>query len=216
LGILVAFAVLLLLKKLSFKKLVYFTGIAVVFFFFLSLISADMYEFIVARFDIFFKLADFQVKDVLALDVDYDNEQTFATVYFRIMEVIYVIQNFSNNIRSLLFGNLGTLYDFLGVEMEIAPHVSIFGVYYLFGLVGVATFLAFFVYYTKMIIANLKKFKNTHLEFLTIGLAIIWFTLFTISFFGGVYYSELALLVTFIIAGSIMLKKHVLDEPVEA
>jgi hypothetical protein len=215
LGVVVAFVTLLFLKKLSVKKVLYFLGIVVAAFFLLSLISSDMYEFITSRFNIFLRLKDFQLREVLDLDVDYDNEQTFATVYFRIMEVIYVIQNFSNGLRPILFGNLGTLYDFLGAELEIAPHVSIFGIYYLFGLVGLSTFLGFFIYYTKMIIANLKKFRRTSLEFLTISLTIFWFTLFVISFFGGIYYSELSLLVTFIIAASIFLKKRPLHESVE-
>jgi len=215
LGLGVALVMLLLSGRLSFIKILYFSGFVFISLFGLSLISSGMYEFIGERFNIFLQLKDFKFRDVLDLSVDYDNEQTFATVYFRIMEVIYVIQNYSSGLRTILFGNLGTLYDFLGVEMEIAPHISIFGLYYLFGMVGLVTFLAFFIYYSKMIISNLKKFKRTHLEFLSITLAILWFTLFAISFFGGIYYSELTLLVTFIIAASIILKRHPLHESIE-
>jgi len=49
--------------------------------------------------------------------------------------------------------------------------------------------------------------KEGEFEFLSIALTIMWFALFAISFFGGIYYSELTLLVTFIIAASLMLKK---------
>jgi len=215
LGVGVAFVMLLLSRKLSFKKIFYFLGIIFVPLFCLSLLSSNLYEFIGERFNIFLQLKNFQLRNVLDLNIDYDNEETFATVYYRIMEVIYVIQNFSNDLRTILFGNLGTLYDFLGVEMEIAPHISIFGLYYLFGMVGLSTFVVFFIYYTKLIIANLKKFKHTNLEFVSISLAIFWFTLFVISFFGGIYYSELSLLVTFIIAASIILKRHSLNESFE-
>lgn len=215
LGVMVAFVLLLLLGKLSLRKVIYFTGAVVAFFILLSLVSSDMYRFVLARFDIFLRLSDFQLRDVLDLSVDYDTEETFATVYFRIMEVIYVIQNFSGSVKQILFGNLGTLYDFLGVEQEIAPHVSVFGIYYLFGLVGLTTFFLFFAYYTKMIIANLRKFRRTKQEFLSVTLAIFWFELFVFSFFGGVYYSELCLLVTFVIAGSIKLKRYVIHEPIE-
>lgn len=215
LGLGVAILLLLLSGRLSFTKILYFSGFVFISLFCLSLISSGMYEFIGERFNIFLQLKDFKLRDVLALDIDYDNEQTFATVYYRIMEVIYVIQNYSSGLRTILFGNLGTLYDFLGVEMEIAPHISIFGLYYLFGMVGLVTFLAFFIYYTRMIIKNLKKFKRTNLEFLSIALAIFWFTLFAISFFGGIYYSELTLLVTFIIAASIILKRQPLNESLE-
>jgi hypothetical protein len=208
----VSIVVLLLLRKLSFKKMSYLLGGTVVGLLLLSLISSDIYEFVIGRFDIFLKLGDFQLMDVIALDVDYDNEQTFGTVYFRIMEAVYVLQNFSGDMRSILFGNIGTLYDFLGVEQEPAPHISIFGIYYLFGLVGLVTFSFFFVYYTKLIIKNLKRFKNTEHEFLSIVLAIFWFSLFVISFFGGIYYSETALIVTFTIAASLTLKKQMTDE----
>lgn len=208
LGVVVACVVLLMLKKLSLKKIGYFVGSVFISLLLLSLMSADIYQYVLGRFDIFLKVSDFNLLDAIKLDVDYDNEQTFGTVYFRIMEVMFVIQNFSNNTRSILFGNLGTLYDFLGVEQETAPHVSIFGIYYLFGLVGLSTFLLFFITYTKMIISNLKRFRHSELEFLSIALAVFWFTLFVISFFGGIYYSELILLVTFTIAASITLKRQ--------
>jgi hypothetical protein len=208
----VTILVLLLLRKLSFKKISYLVGGAVVGLFILSFISSDMFDFVLGRFDIFLKLRDFKLMDSIRLDVDYDNEQTFGTVYFRIMEVMYVLQNFSGSVKSVLFGNIGTLYDFLGVEQETAPHISIFGVYYLFGLVGLTTFSFFFVYYTKLIIKNLKRFKRSKYEFLSIVLAIFWFSLFVISFFGGIYYSEMSLMVTFTIAASLTLKKQQADE----
>jgi hypothetical protein len=211
----VTIIVLLLLRKLSLKKMSYLLGGTAVGLFLLSLISSDIYEFVLGRFDIFLKLGDFKLMDVIQLDVDYDNEQTFGTVYFRIMEVMFVLQNFSGDLRSILFGNIGTLYDFLGVEQETAPHISIFGIYYLFGLVGLTTFCFFFVYYTKLILKNLKRFKNSKYEFLTIVLAIFWFSLFAISFFGGIYYSEMALIVTFTIAASLTLKKQSPDELAE-
>lgn len=211
LGVVVAFIVLLVLKKLSFRRVLSVTAIVFVLFIALSFVSSDIYQFILGRFDIFFRVKDFQLIDVVNLDVDYDSEETFATVYFRIMEVIYVLQNFSGSLKEILFGNIGTLYDFLGVEQETAPHVSLFGIYYLFGLVGLGTFLLFFIYYTKLLFVNIRRLRNSQFEFLSISLTIMWFSLFAISFFGGIYYSELTLLVTFIIAASLLLKRQNLN-----
>lgn len=204
----VALVILLLLRKLSIKRISLLLGVFVVLLSLMALVSTNTYDFLVSRFDIFWKLGSFQFKDVINLDVDYDSELTFGTIYFRIMEVIYVLQNFSNDTKSILFGNIGILYDFLGVEQEPAPHVSIFGIYYLFGIVGLTSFIAMLIYYTKMILQNLKKYKGSSLEFLNIVLTIFWFSLFAISFFGGIYYSELILVVTFIIASSIYLKNN--------
>jgi hypothetical protein len=212
LALLVTVIVLLSLRKLSLKKIVKFSGTVLAASLLLSLFSADLYEFIASRFDIFFKLKSFNLSDVVNLDIDYDTEETFGTVYFRIMEVMFVLQNYFNDTRSVLFGNIGTLYDFLGVEQETAPHVSLFGIYYLFGLAGLITFSAFFIYYTRLILSNLKRFRKSEFEFLSIALVIFWFSLFVISFFGGIYYSELILLVTFVIAASLVLKKQITYE----
>lgn len=212
LGLIVALSVLLLCGKLKWKNILFLIGAALVLLLIMFLAGGETREYITNRFDIFLKLGNFQLMDVLRLEVDYESEQTFGTIYFRIMEVIYVLNNFFETPVTLLFGNLGTLYDFLGVEGEIAPHVSIFGIMYLFGLVGLLAFSIFIIYYTKLVIRNLRRFRHTPHEFLTIALAVIWFTLMVISFFGGVYYSELVLLVTFVIAGSLFLKNKYVEE----
>lgn len=206
LGILVAFAVLIYTRKLSLKKLSILAGIGVSIMLILSLLSTDIYQYVVDRLGIFFRVSELSVSDAINLDVDYDNEETFGTVYFRILEVIFVLQNYFNDFQSILFGNIGTLYDFLGVEQAPAPHVGIAGVYFLFGAIGIGTFLYFLLYYTRFIFQNVKRLKNTRFEFYSILLIIYWISLFFISFFGGIYYTEMISMVTFTLAASITIR----------
>jgi hypothetical protein len=215
LGIFVVLISFLLLKKLSFKKIIYFSGIAFLAVLIVSLVSADLWQFLGERLNIFTQLGEFKFLDAIQLNIDYDTETTFGTVYFRIMEVIYVLNNYSSGMREILFGNMGTLYDFLGVEQETAPHISLFGIYYLFGAIGLAFFCLMFINFTKLIIRNVRKFADTKFEFFSIVVAVLWFTLFVISFFGGIYYSELILMVTFIMAAATFMKKYSFDEQPE-
>lgn len=215
LGLFICILVFLMTGKLSFKSILIFTLTGAAMLSILALISTDLYQFIASRFDIFFKLGDFKLLDVLNLDIDYDNETTWGTIYFRILEVIYVLQNFTGDLKSILLGNIGILYDFLGVEQEPAPHVGIVGIYYLFGLVGLITFLIMFVKFSKILIQNVYKTKNTKFEFLSLSLVVIWFSLFAISLFGGVYYSELILLVTFVMAAAVFIKNKFANEGIE-
>lgn len=207
LGIFICFLTMLATGKLSFRSLLSFVGVGISFVAVLAIVSEELYQFIIQRFDIFLKVGDFQLVDLINLEIDYDNETTWGTVYFRILEVVYVFQNFFNDLPSLFFGNIGTLYDFLGVQDEPAPHVGIVGVFYLFGLTGIFTFLAMIVHFSRIVIRNIKLSKNTKWEFMSIALTVIWFTLIAISFFGGVFYSELILLVTYVMAASVYINK---------
>ena len=207
LGVVVVVFVLFLVKKISFKAILALLVPAIVLIGILYLFNDSAYNYIVSRFDIFFKLGDFKPVDAFNLNIDYGGELDLGTVYWRIMESAYVLQVFFKDLPSFLFGQIGVLYDFLGVEENAAPHISLVGVYFLFGLVGLITFLTFLVNFTVLIIKNLRLSKKTDLEFLAIVFTVIWFTLFIFSFFGGIYYSELILMITFTSACSVFLNK---------
>lgn len=72
-----------------------------------------------------------------------------------------------------------------------------------------------FVKFSKILIQNVYKTKNTKFEFLSLSLVVIWFSLFAISLFGGVYYSELILLVTFVMAAAVFIKNKFANEGIE-
>ena len=186
------------------------------------LLMGSLYFLLPARFVNYVSERTTSVMDLSAFDLSgaltpgvltYGNSE-YWTFYWRIREVFYAL-DFVDTPQKMMFGDMGEKYDFEGVDDEIAPHNSYFGIFFLFGYLGVFVFASFLLYFSRQIWHLLKKFQDSKEYYLAVFLAVSWVFMLILNFSGGFLYSPDGCLIYATIAGlsSVMSSKRFMRSP---
>ena len=185
-GLILTLIIMLFIKfktKLNFSILFFIFIILVVIF----LLPSGITNYLTERFDIINDISFFDFRGLLQGNFITGN-QVYGTYYWRVSE-IYIALQYIDSTFKLLFGAMGQYYEFTGFY-TIAPHISYFGIFYLFGLFGVLTFSIAIFYFSRKMIQVYKLYINHKDKYLVIFLIFSWFNLLINGFAGGVFYSE--------------------------
>jgi len=206
-GLLVALLIILVLKVDWRTIRLLLVGSLVIAVLFLVL-PGGVQEYVVERVAGITDLSDVDVETALDQEMGEGttDEGSLGTLYWRILEVPYALSLMTTP-REIVFGSLGRLYSFIGVEDAAAPHISAAGIFYLFGLVGLMTFSTFIVYFSIRIVRLNRLYKTHPRRYLAVFTLIAWINLFLFSFGGGIYYSTTTAIVAGICGLTVILER---------
>lgn len=197
--------VYLLLSKSQIKTKIQFIVIAAfsvaLIFFFLNTKTENELS---TRFLSVFKISNFDLQGVIYGDVSYGQNE-FGTFYWRILEIGYAFQFLDSNSKIFL-GVMGLYYNFQGVFETLAPHISYFGIYYLFGILGSIAFGLLIIFFSYKVVSVKRIYKGHHYEYLATFLMLAWFNMLLFAFGGGVFYSDQCIVIVLICALEIILE----------
>ncbi len=205
-SLVVLFIILVVLNRRIGTLLKIATGVAVLGFLF-YIIPGPIRQYIVERMEPIFQIRNLNIVSAFKGTIEYGTEKgnIFDTVYWRILEVPYALSYIDTKAK-ILFGTIGQLYDYRGVFDNPAPHISIIGIYYLFGISGILSFSIFIIYFSIKIIKLYNKYKRHPRRYLATFILLAWLGMFMLSFLGGIYYSNSVTIVIGLCALSIIME----------
>jgi len=192
-GIFFSFAYLLLLNSKVKTKIVIalITIISVVLITFF--LNSKMEQELSNRFLNIYQISNFDLKGAVYGDVSYGQDE-FGTLYWRILEIGYATQ-FLDSTNKILFGAMGLYYNFQGVIETLAPHISYFGIYYLFGILGSIAFGLLIIYFSFKVVKVRKIYKGHKYEYLATVLVFVVFDKLLYGFGGGIFDSDQSIII---------------------
>lgn len=180
---------LVLMLFIKFKTNVIYIILSLIFTIFsvIVLLPSGISNFLDQRFNIIFDTSLFDFRGVSS-GIFVTGNQVYGTLYWRISEMFFASQ-YINSFIKYLFGTMGQYYEFTGFYTTV-PHISYFGIFYLFGFFGVFTFSVVIIYFTRKMIYVYRLYVDNKYRYLAIFAIFGWFNLLLNGLAGGVFYSE--------------------------
>ena len=176
-------------KELKLIRLLTIPILALALYF---VLPSALQNYIDIRISPLFKIYNIQLVDAIFDTVDYGGQDhdSFGTVYWRLMEIPYVISLIQQP-HEIFFGKIGYLYEFKGLNEAPMPHTNFTAFYYLFGLLGVISFGIFIIYFsTKFIKINIM-YRGHPKQYLAVFALSIWTNIMLLN--GAAFYSPIVI-----------------------
>lgn len=200
-------AILFLIMKLDFKKTAEKVTILILILSAAYFLASSTYtNYITERISPVLDYKNFDISGALGENPIQYGQAEFGSLYWRLLEAGYVLTTFDNT-NNLFMGNLGKYYSFMGMELTMAPHISYIGILYLYGIIGVVSFLVFIIYFTIKLIKLKILYKNDKREYLVVFLLAAWLNMLLFAFGGGIFFSTDTAILGGICGMSLVLEK---------